>query len=110
MITRIVKLTFKEDKIADFIAFFDTINTRVSRFENCYGMRLMQEKGNPHVVFTYSAWESEEALNNYRDSEMFGIVWSTIKPWFGARAEAWTVQTYFEDGTFTEEGQNSSKG
>lgn len=103
MITRIVKLTFQEGKIADFIAFFDTINTRVSTFENCYGMRLMQEKSNPHIVFTYSAWESEDALNKYRDSELFMGVWNTIKPWFAAKAEAWTVLTYFEDGTFTEE-------
>lgn len=101
MITRIVKLTFQEDRIADFLAFFDTINTRVSTFENCYGMRLMQEKSNPHVVFTYSLWQSEDALNVYRDSELFQGVWSTIKPWFGAKAEAWTVETYFEDGNFS---------
>ena len=101
MITRIVKLTFQEDKIDDFIRFFDTINTRVSTFENCYGMRLMQEKSKPHVVFTYSVWESEDALNKYRDSELFQGVWSTIKPWFGERAEAWTVTTYFEDGNFS---------
>lgn len=101
MITRIVKLTFQEERIADFIAFFDTINTRVSTFENCYGMRLMQEKRKANVVFTYSLWESEEALNKYRDSELFQGVWSTIKPWFGERAEAWTVETYFEDGNFS---------
>jgi quinol monooxygenase YgiN len=101
MITRIVKLTFQEERIADFISFFDTINTRVSTFENCHGMRLMQEKGREHVVFTYSLWESEDALNKYRDSELFQGVWSTIKPWFAERAEAWTVETYFEDGNFS---------
>lgn len=101
MITRIVKLTFQPDKIDNFIRFFDTINTRVSTFENCYGMRLMQEKDKPYVVFTYSLWESEDALNKYRDSELFQGVWSTIKPWFGEKAEAWTVETYFEDGNFS---------
>ena len=98
MITRIVKLTFQEDKIADFIAFFDTIKTQVSSFENCHGMRLHQEKNKEYVVFTYSLWKDEEALNAYRDSELFQGVWSTIKPWFGARAEAWTVETYYEKG------------
>ena len=101
MITRIVKLTFQEDTIADFLAYFDTINTRVSRFDGCRGMRLLQDLQHPHVVFTYSYWEDEQALNNYRDSELFGQVWPTIKPWFGARAEAWSVATYFEDGHFS---------
>lgn len=101
MITRIVKLTFEETQIQSFLAFFDTINTRVSRFEGCRGMRLLQDIHRPNIVFTYSYWDSEEALNNYRDSELFGSVWSTIKPWFGARAEAWSVNTYFEDGRFS---------
>jgi quinol monooxygenase YgiN len=101
MITRIVKLTFQEEKIADFITFFDSIKTQVSGFENCYGMRLHQEKGKPHVVFTYSLWKEEESLNNYRDSALFQGVWSTIKPWFAERAEAWTVDTYYEGGDFS---------
>lgn len=101
MLTRIVKLTFQADKVDNFLHFFDTINTRVSTFENCYGMRLMQDIHHPEIIFTYSNWKDETALNVYRDSELFGQVWSTIKPWFGARAEAWSVGIYFEDGSFT---------
>lgn len=100
MITRIVKLTFQEERIHDFLAFFDTINTRVSTYPNCYGMRLLQDIHHPNIVFTYSNWRDENALNHYRDSELFGDVWKTIKPWFGAKAEAWSVNTYFEDGSF----------
>lgn len=101
MITRIVKLTFQETQIDTFLTFFDTINTRVSRFEGCHGMRLLRDIHHPGIVFTYSYWESEAALNGYRDSELFGTVWSTIKPWFGAKAEAWSVETHFEDGVFS---------
>lgn len=100
MLTRIVKLTFQEEKVEDFLSYFDTINTRVSTFENCYGMRLMQDLHHPNIIFTYSNWKDENALNNYRDSDLFGGVWSTIKPWFGGKPEAWSVITYFEDGFF----------
>ncbi len=100
MLTRIVKLTFQEEKTADFIAFFNTINTQVSRFKECYGMRLMQDLNNPNIIFTYSNWKNEEALNNYRDSELFSSVWMTIKPWFGGKPEAWSVSIVFEDGEF----------
>jgi heme-degrading monooxygenase HmoA len=96
-ITRIVKLTFNEAHIQDFLSFFDTINTQVSRFPGCRGMRLLRDIHRPNIVFTYSYWDSEEALNAYRDSELFGKVWPAIKPWFGGKAEAWTVETYFGD-------------
>ena len=101
MLTRIVKLTFQEEKVKDFLAYFDKINTRVSNFENCYGMRLLQDIHHPNIIFTYSNWKDENALNNYRDSDLFGGVWSTIKPWFGGKPEAWSVDAYFEDGSFT---------
>jgi quinol monooxygenase YgiN len=100
MLTRIVKLTFQEEKLEEFLAYFDTINTRVSTFENCYGMRLMQDIHHPNIIFTYSNWKDENALNKYRDTDLFGGVWSTIKPWFGGKPEAWSVDTYFEDGSF----------
>lgn len=96
MVTRIVKLTFQTDKIAEFLEFFETIKWDVARQPNCGGMKLLQDKKQPNIVFTYSLWEDEAALNAYRDSDLFGKVWPKIKPWFGAPAEAWTVHEYFD--------------
>ncbi len=101
MLVRIVKLTFQEDKIESFLSFFDTFCTQISSFENCYGMRLLQDKKDKNIIFTYSNWKDEAALNVYRDSELFQTVWKTIKPWFSTKAEAWSVDTYFEGGQFT---------
>lgn len=95
MITRIVKLQFQEDRIADFLTFFDTIKHKVNTFPGCYGMKLYQDINEPTTVMTYSHWESQEALDNYRHSETFGAVWPTIKPWFDAKPEAWSVEAYF---------------
>lgn len=96
MITRIVKLHFQEDKIDTFLDFFETIKWQVANQPNCYGMKLLRDVNRPQVVFTYSKWESEEALNAYRNSELFGIVWPTIKPWFQEKAEAWSVEEWFD--------------
>lgn len=101
MITRIVKLHFKEDKIEDFLRFFESIKWQVARQPDCLGMKLLQDKNHPEIVFTYSKWKDEKALNTYRDSELFGTVWPTIKPWFKEKAQAWTVSEYF-DGFETE--------
>ena len=35
-------------------------------------------------------------LENYRTSETFIGIWSTIKPWFAEKAVAWSVDAYFD--------------
>lgn len=96
MIFRIVKLHFQEDKIAEFLDFFETIKWQIARQPDCLGMKLLQDENKPEIVFTYSKWKDEKALNTYRDSELFGKVWPQIKPWFQHKAEAWTVKEYFD--------------
>jgi heme-degrading monooxygenase HmoA len=95
MITRIVKLTFQEERVDDFLNFFESIKNLVNEFPGCKGMQLVQDKSNPCIIFTYSQWNSETDLNAYRDSETFGGVWPKIKLWFGGRPEAWTTQVVF---------------
>ncbi len=97
MITRVVKIHFQEDKIQDFLTFFETIKFKVAQQPNCFGMKLLQDKNNPEIVFTYSLWKDEEALNKYRDSDLFSNeVWPKIKPWFKEKAQAWTLEEYFD--------------
>lgn len=95
MITRIVKLQFEEDKIEEFLAFFDTIKHLVNEFPGCYGMKLYQDIEQPTIVMTYSHWEAQENLDKYRESNEFGTIWPKIKPWFSVKPEAWSVQAYF---------------
>ncbi len=95
MITRIVKLQFREENLRDFLSYFDTISHIVNNFPGCYGMKLYQEKGNPTTVFTYSHWASEQDLENYRLSPEFSEIWPHIKVWFDGKPEAWTVGAYF---------------
>lgn len=96
MITRIVKLHFQEDKINEFLSFFETIKHQVNTFPGCRGMKLLQDINTPEIVMTYSHWENEEALENYRISETFGTIWPKIKPWFAEKPEAWSVGVYFD--------------
>lgn len=95
MITRIVKLEFEEDKIQDFLDFFDTIKHVVNEFPGCFGMKLYQDIDRPNIVMTYSHWDQEDSLNKYRNSEQFGQIWPTIKPWFKEKPQAWSVNAYF---------------
>lgn len=90
-ITRIVKMTFNHEKSADFEAYFLTIKDKVAGQPGCNGVKLLKQKGETGVFFTYSHWDSESDLNNYRQTEIFGQIWPTVKNWFANKAEAWTV-------------------
>ena len=102
MITRVVKLHFREENLQDFLTFFDGISSIVNNFPGCRGMKLYQDVHKPSIVFTYSHWDSEQDLENYRLSNEFSTIWPSIKIWFAAKPEAWTIQAYF-DG-FAEKG------
>ena len=92
MIYRIVKLHFQLDKVESFLALFDQVVTKVNKQSGCIEMFMTQDINNPEIFITHSKWESEIHLNNYRDSELFSIIWPTIKPWFEKKAEAWSME------------------
>ncbi|MBM3453074.1 MAG: antibiotic biosynthesis monooxygenase [Bacteroidetes bacterium] len=96
MLVRIVKMEFQPQKVADFLYFFDRVKNEIATFDGCLGMKLMQDQSNPSIIFTYSHWEEQEALNKYRESELFGKVWPNVKPWFAKKPEAWSLDTYYD--------------
>ena len=93
---RIVKLTFTPETLPLFLAHFESVKDIVNNFPGCNGMQMLQDIHQPEICFTYSNWNAEQDLENYRVSEQFKSIWSTIKPWFGARAEAWSVEPQFD--------------
>lgn len=91
MLVRIVKLTFQEDKIADFLNNFNEIKHQIRNFEGNEFLELYQDKQDIRVFFTYSYWKDEAALEKYRQSELFNEVWSYTKTLFADKPEAWSV-------------------
>ncbi|WP_338410865.1 antibiotic biosynthesis monooxygenase family protein [uncultured Flavobacterium sp.] len=91
MFVRIVKMRFQENKIDAFLKNFEEVKVHIRNFEgNCF-LELYQDKNDPRIFFTYSYWENETALNNYRNSELFGSVWKFTKSLFSDKAEAWSL-------------------
>ncbi|MDC1197349.1 antibiotic biosynthesis monooxygenase [Algibacter sp.] len=91
MLVRIVKMGFYKQNIEVFIQNFEATKTRIRAFEGCDFLELYRDKKDPSIFFTYSFWDSEEALETYRQSELFNTVWSKVKPLFSIRPEAWSV-------------------
>jgi len=96
MIRRIVKMTFQPDKIDDFLAIFDESHANIRNFPGCEHLELWRAKAPENVLFTYSHWESEAALENYRHSELFRSTWAKTKVLFADKPQAWSVDQIAE--------------
>jgi quinol monooxygenase YgiN len=91
MIVRIVRLSLREDAVADFLALFEARKERIRGFEGCLHLELWQDLQQPNVCFTYSHWADESYLDKYRFSSFFKETWTLTKALFAEQATAWSV-------------------
>ncbi|GAB5558255.1 MAG: antibiotic biosynthesis monooxygenase [Schleiferiaceae bacterium] len=88
---RIVKMEFDPAKVEDFKKLFDGVKEKIRAFEGCQYLELLQQTQGGNIFFTYSVWEDEKYLENYRSSELFATVWAETKKGFAGKPEAWSV-------------------
>src|SRR4051812_1153128 len=96
MIIRVVKMIFREAEIDAFRQLFNERRSLIRNFEGCRHLELWQDRNQPGIFFTYSWWDSEEHLEQYRRSHFFDDTWSLTKSKFAGRPEAWTVESIEE--------------
>ena len=82
---------FRPESLSDFLQLFDEVKQHIRNFPGCEELKLMQDAANPCVVYTYSRWNSEEALNRYRDSDFFATTWKKTKVLFAEKAQAFSL-------------------
>lgn len=91
MFIRIVKMSFHEENISKFLENFNLMKEKIRNAEGNRYLELYQDKNNPCIFFTYSFWETEQDLENYRQSALFDDVWTFTKRLFNDKPEAWSV-------------------
>lgn len=91
MLVRIVKLCINPKDCDTFLANFEQQKSTIRSFNGCQFLELYQDKKYSNIFFTYSYWDDEIALNNYRHSELFKGIWAVTKPMFVSKPEAWSV-------------------
>ena len=94
MITRIVKMTFREDRIKEFTDLFETRRDTIAGFAGCTHLDLWQDNIQKNIFFTYSKWDSDADLNHYRYSGFFKETWGMAKVLFAAPPEAWSLNEW----------------
>lgn len=91
MLVRIVKLSFHQENIPAFLENFNLMKEHIRNSKGNTFLELYQDINNPSVFFTYSYWDTEEDLDNYRKSALFDEVWTFTKKLFNDKPEAWSV-------------------
>ncbi|MCC5613442.1 antibiotic biosynthesis monooxygenase [Nostoc sp. CHAB 5834] len=96
MLVRIVRMTFQEDKLPDFHAIFDRSKQHIRAFPGNGHLALLRDPDNPAVRITYSLWTSADALDAYRQSELFRTTWAATKLLFADKPVAFSGEALEE--------------
>ena len=91
MIVRIVQMKFREVEIESFQQLFEERKHKIRTWPGCLHLELWQDMNDKNLFFTYSHWESEAHLDNYRFSEFFKDTWSRTRVLFADKPDAWSV-------------------
>ncbi|AZJ31549.1 hypothetical protein SAMN05444344_2034 [Tenacibaculum mesophilum] len=91
MFVRIVKMSFKPEKIKEFLNNFNSKKEFIRNSPGCRLLELYRDKTNPNIFFTYSYWNTEQDLENYRNSDLFKGIWAQTKILFNDKPLVWSV-------------------
>ena len=90
-----VRLTFSPETVDAFDEMYVQFEARIEARSGCQMVRSMKVPGQPCQRATLSFWETQNDLDAYRKSTLFGEVWPATKALFAAPPEA---QSYELDG------------
>lgn len=90
---RVVRMTFRSETVAEFLELFSVVEPDIRRQPGCMHVELMRDVQWPNAFATFSIWESEAALDAYRQTPFFRTTWSRTKSLFAAPPRA---ESYFK--------------
>ncbi len=93
MLTRIVKMTFHQEHVDDFIEIFNENKKAIRGFKGVQYLELLRDSHDPNVFFTHSIWDDAKNLEAYRNSPLFYQTWSKTKKLFSSAPEAWSLNS-----------------
>jgi len=88
MITRIVRMSFIPEKTDDFLEIFSQSKHKIRARKGCLYLSLHKDYHASGVFYTLSKWESQENLDEYRESELFKTTWAATKKLFNDKPKA----------------------
>lgn len=99
MITRIVRLSIAPVHKDYFITLFNATYESIRHYKGCHHLELWEDTREAEVLITLSKWENEDALDDYRSSDLFKSTWSKVKPLFSAPPFAFSMKRLYPSPT-----------
>ena len=94
MLVRIVRMTFKRQHMDDFLKLFQHISPNIRSFKGCNHLELLRDYNQENIFVTYSYWDNEEALNEYRSSLLFKESWAATKLLFEEKPQVFSFKRF----------------
>lgn len=92
MILRLVRMKFRQEETANFLAYFEQIKDDIASMPGIVNLKLYQDTDDENIVFTHSTWLNQSSLDAYRSSELFGEIWPKTKVLFSSKPMAWSLK------------------
>ncbi len=96
MLIRIVRMHFTTAGAEQFLSVFQENMSAIRAAEGCTHLELLRDPDRPFTFTTLSYWNGPQYLEKYRQSELFAKVWKTVKVYFAARPEAFSLEKFIE--------------
>ena len=93
MILRLVQMQFELSRTSEFLEVFAIHRKALSEFPGCLKIELLRDINDPGRFSTLSHWDSAQHLEDYRQSDLFKLVWQKVKPMFRDKAQAFSMET-----------------
>ncbi len=87
-------MTFQEDKVGQFLQLFEETKTNIRKFKGCSHLELLKDFNASNIFFTYSYWDDESCLDEYRNSDLFEEVWGNTKKLFADKPLAFSAKQF----------------
>jgi len=81
-------MEIEPEELENFLESFRGVRKQILNFPGCKDLEFWQEYDQTYKVSTFSVWESVDALEAYRVSDLFRSTWAKVKPLFRSRARA----------------------
>lgn len=92
MITRIVKVKLKAEKVEEFRRYIREFLCEVTAFKNNHHADCFNDLDEANHFHIYTIWNTEGALSKFRKSETNLSFKAKLKEWGERPYSAWTVE------------------
>lgn len=85
-------MSFQAGKTDEFLAIFHSAKEQIRAMPGCRYLSLHRDHHHAHVFYTLSKWDSQEALDGYRQTELFASTWAATRVLFDDKPQAHSLE------------------